>query len=469
MAQQLSMLELAQQGNAEAIAALIDRSLLPKGITTSAALQGDCLEISLQSLQVPNQKAVVALIRKGMETLQVEAIKQVRILSFRGSSGIVAWNTEFDLAIDASATTQPNRNTDLSEPREPLQIQSTQQPSAPPSDRQSPQSSQSIILSNASPLVQHKQRFQEYQDIIIRFIDESSGAVRCVATLTELLQMISRSNFSFSDLASSPTLRTLLDAIAEFSHTDRNGDLIVSSISILQPGQSWQKARIRLATKVLFEAEDYDPPPISYPGAITLEVLDTTEKSSASKPSSNDVETSSRPQASIPVTEPDLEPVPDKRDPDSTLKPPAQSKDDTLDDWFDDLDATSSPQSDAPRQAIITSRTVLPLLDDSGISSSPSHTSKSTSQSTAPDEENISTSSTSASSTPDVSASAVSTAPKSRTSSRSDRRAAMTLDDLTNIDELGDAISSVPKTESKSAKTSTGENPETLDDFSAMW
>jgi hypothetical protein len=468
MAQQLSMLELAQQGNAEAIAALIDRSLLPKGITTSAALQGDCLEISLQSLQVPNQKAVVALIKKGMETLQVEAIKQVRVISFRGSSGIVAWNTEFDLAVDASATTQPNRNADSNQPREPLQIQSTQQIPAPQGDRSSPQNSQSIILSNANPLVQLKQRFQEYQDIIIRFLDESSGAVRCIATLMELLQIVTRSNFSFSDLASSPTLRTLLDAIAEFSRTDRNGDLIVSSISILQPGQPWQKARIRLVTKVLFEAEDDNAPSTPSSRVITLEVLDTTEKPSINEPPSMDLEESSPSQVSSPSSAVHQDPIPDDRERDSTSKSPVESKDDTLEDWFDDLDATSSPQSDAPRQTIIANRTVSPLLDNSGISSS--YTSKSTPQTNASPKENLVVP---ANSKTDELMSAVSLAPKPPISPPGDRWANMTLDDLASIDELGDVIKATAKSGSQSAsqpaKTSTSDSPETLDDFSTMW
>jgi hypothetical protein len=475
MAQQLSMLELAQQGNAEAIAALIDRSLLPKGITTSAVLQGECLEINLQSLQVPNQKAVVSLIKKGMETLQVEAIKRVRVLSFRGNSGVVAWDKEFELAIDASATTQPNQNVDLERSKEPLQIQPTQPASTPQGDRQSPQNSRSIILSNATPLAQLKQRFQEYQDIIIRFLDEPSGTVRCIATLTELLQIITRSNLSFSDLASSPTLRTLLDAIAEFSQADRNGDLIISSISILQPGQSWQKARIRLVTKVLFEAEDYDTPSSSYPGAITLEVLDTAEKSGTREPTRVDLEESSQPQApsqlTEPVTEPERDSMPDNNERASTLTSLEENQDDTLDDWFDDLDATSSRQSDAPRQAVIANRTVSPLLDDSGISSSPSHTSNPTSQLTTSKQENIPpANSTSASGKPNESMSAVSPASKPQISSRSDRRDTMTLEDLSNIDELGDVITGTAAAEAKSAKTSaSGKQPENLDDFSAMW
>jgi hypothetical protein len=472
MAQQLSMLELAKQGNAEAIAALINRSLLPKGITAEASLQNDRLEVALQSLQVPNQKAVVALIRKGMETLQTEAVKKVRVLSFRGGNGMMAWEAEFELAIDASATTQPNQNIDLNNPREPLEIESTQRSPASQSDRQS------MILANANPLAQLKQRFQEYQDIIIRFID-ASGAVRCLATLTELLQIITRSKFSFTDLASSPSLRSLLDAIAEFSYTDRDGNLILSNISILQPGQSWQKAKIRLVTKVLFEAEEYDAPSASpSQGAIEIEVLNImegqpedrpTEEMAGESPSGN-LERSPQPVESHPTTEPDRpvretipEPLADSKD---ESKDNSDRTDDTLDSWISDLDTTNSPQSDAPtRQVAIASRTVSPLLDDSGISSPLSY------QRATPEEKHVAP----ASSNPEESSRASSSQPElptpiARSIARShDRGATMTLDDLTELSEFGDVKGESSTAKSvKRADPNEGQ-PETLDDFSAMW
>jgi len=54
--------ELAQQ-NVEALVALMNRSLQPKGITVVKAFKDGCLQILLESAQVPEQQALVALIQ----------------------------------------------------------------------------------------------------------------------------------------------------------------------------------------------------------------------------------------------------------------------------------------------------------------------------------------------------------------------------------------------------------------------
>ena len=108
-----------------------------------------------------------------------------------------------------------------------------------------------IIL--VKKLSQLQQNLQEYQDVIVRFTDEHVGTVRCLTTLTELIQVISKPSFLFTTVASNPNLRSLLDTIAEFSHTDEHGDQVITNLSILQPGQQWQKAKIRLVTKIFLE------------------------------------------------------------------------------------------------------------------------------------------------------------------------------------------------------------------------
>jgi len=47
-----SILELAKQGDAGAIASLINRSIQPKGITATATLVEDCLHIDLDRKSV---------------------------------------------------------------------------------------------------------------------------------------------------------------------------------------------------------------------------------------------------------------------------------------------------------------------------------------------------------------------------------------------------------------------------------
>ncbi|MEE3717167.1 hypothetical protein V2H45_10455 [Tumidithrix elongata RA019] len=254
MTQQLSILELAKQGDAAAIAALINRSLQPKGIVAQASMERDCLRVVLLSAQVPNQKSVVELIHRGMVILQVESVKKVRISARKAENNALVWESEFSLvspAVSSLSIPAENTTTLLGQP----------------------QNQKGLIL--VQKLSQLKRNQQEYQDIIIRFIDERAGTVRCLATLSELMQAINKSNFSFSSVATNPNLRNLLDTISEYSSTDEKGDQIITNVSVLQPGQPWQKVKIRLVTQVYFEPaqEDEEPTPSQH-GGITLDVDD---------------------------------------------------------------------------------------------------------------------------------------------------------------------------------------------------
>jgi hypothetical protein len=75
---QPSLKELARQGNPKAIAALLNRSLQPKGITVKVALDQRCLQVMLISAQVPAIE-LVQVIRDGLSRLGVESIEQVKI------------------------------------------------------------------------------------------------------------------------------------------------------------------------------------------------------------------------------------------------------------------------------------------------------------------------------------------------------------------------------------------------------
>ena len=90
-------LELAKQGDPNAIAALLNRTLQPKGITASAEQEDGFLHIILKAAQVPNQQAVVTFIHQGMTKLESEAIHTVRIDGYQNGQDIPAWSDEFGL------------------------------------------------------------------------------------------------------------------------------------------------------------------------------------------------------------------------------------------------------------------------------------------------------------------------------------------------------------------------------------
>ena len=256
-------MELAKQGDPNAIAALINRSLTSKGIHASAELESpQCLKISLQASQVPSQKAIVTIIHRGMMVLQIEQLKSVKIFTYCSDNNYLAWRYEIIL----------NNNFDESLPN-PQIVKSADSDQA----RTTPDQSMNLVKNSSGVLLVQKlsqiqQNLQEYQDVIVRFTDEQMGHVRCLTTLTELIQVISKPSFLFTTVASNPNLRSLLDTIAESSKTDEHGDQVITNLSILQPGQQWQKAKIRLVSKIFLEpAEDESPADDNHQG-LTLDL-----------------------------------------------------------------------------------------------------------------------------------------------------------------------------------------------------
>ncbi|MEA5625850.1 hypothetical protein [Nostoc sp. UHCC 0251] len=95
---QPNLLELAKQGDPKAIAALMNRSLQPKGITAKVAFKDGCLHIMLESAQVTDQQALVAFVRKGITNLETALIERVKIYGKCLGEEFPVWNQELELA-----------------------------------------------------------------------------------------------------------------------------------------------------------------------------------------------------------------------------------------------------------------------------------------------------------------------------------------------------------------------------------
>ncbi|MFE1744904.1 CD225/dispanin family protein [Coleofasciculus sp. H7-2] len=93
---QTNLLELARAGDVRAIASLINHQLQPKGITAKATLKDDCLQIMLESAQVPNQQALVTFIRKWITQLGVECIKRVKVYGRLTGDEFPSWSQDFE-------------------------------------------------------------------------------------------------------------------------------------------------------------------------------------------------------------------------------------------------------------------------------------------------------------------------------------------------------------------------------------
>lgn len=92
-----NILQLAKQGDSKAIAALMNRSLQPKGITAKVALKDGCLQVMLESAQVPNQQSLVAFVENGITRLDTSLIERIKVYGRRSGEKFAAWHQELEL------------------------------------------------------------------------------------------------------------------------------------------------------------------------------------------------------------------------------------------------------------------------------------------------------------------------------------------------------------------------------------
>jgi hypothetical protein len=115
---QLSTAELAQQGDAKAIAALLSQSLLPYEIDVDASLVDGCLFLHLISLQVMDQVKLMALVRAELDPLQIATITKVKVHGWRKDPVIherrLFWTEQFVLGSSLRAAQQSGVSANLS-------------------------------------------------------------------------------------------------------------------------------------------------------------------------------------------------------------------------------------------------------------------------------------------------------------------------------------------------------------------
>lgn len=88
--------ELAKQGNAKALATIINQSLKSKNTTAKVGVKDNCIQILLESAQVPDQQTMVFFIRNGLIKLEV-SINTVKVYGRQIGEETPAWNQTFEL------------------------------------------------------------------------------------------------------------------------------------------------------------------------------------------------------------------------------------------------------------------------------------------------------------------------------------------------------------------------------------
>ncbi|MCG9885589.1 MAG: hypothetical protein MH825_08445 [Cyanobacteria bacterium] len=98
-------LERAKQGDPEAIAALMQRSLEAKGISVRAESDGsETLLVTLEGPQAVNRDALVSFIQKGMMQLGIRTLSTVKVEWQERGSFLTEWTAEIPLDGSAAST-----------------------------------------------------------------------------------------------------------------------------------------------------------------------------------------------------------------------------------------------------------------------------------------------------------------------------------------------------------------------------
>lgn len=109
---QPNLLELAKQGDAKAIASVMNHLLKDEGITAKAIQKDNSLLVILESAQVPEQISSVEFIHKLMMKLGIESIESVTVYGKQAGQPSSAWMKTLNLTAKFE---EPNKQTISSE------------------------------------------------------------------------------------------------------------------------------------------------------------------------------------------------------------------------------------------------------------------------------------------------------------------------------------------------------------------
>jgi hypothetical protein len=94
------VLDLAKQGDADAIAALMNRSLTPQGVKARVILQGTTLQILLESLEVPAQERLCSYIVQGLRKIGTPTIQRLELFGKQSDCEGYAWTENYQVEGD---------------------------------------------------------------------------------------------------------------------------------------------------------------------------------------------------------------------------------------------------------------------------------------------------------------------------------------------------------------------------------
>lgn len=94
---QSNLIELAKQGDPQAIANLMNRTLQPKGISATVDRMGDRLQIYLAGEHPPNRESLMTFIQNGINNLGLETIDTIEVIGQQTGQAAPLWSQEWQL------------------------------------------------------------------------------------------------------------------------------------------------------------------------------------------------------------------------------------------------------------------------------------------------------------------------------------------------------------------------------------
>jgi hypothetical protein len=103
---QLSIVQLAKQGDPRAIAFLVTQTLHKYGITARASRKGRCLKLLLEAEQVPHPATMSRIIDQGMQKLQPLSVEVVKLYGRKKGQKDPAWRQVIELTASVNSPTE---------------------------------------------------------------------------------------------------------------------------------------------------------------------------------------------------------------------------------------------------------------------------------------------------------------------------------------------------------------------------
>ena len=101
---------LARQGNIKAITALINQKLQSSKILAKISLKGNCLQIMLESIEVPDQKQMVSLLQTEVVKLEVEGVTSLKLYGKETGEDFPDWQAEVSLITTNKTQSQESQS-----------------------------------------------------------------------------------------------------------------------------------------------------------------------------------------------------------------------------------------------------------------------------------------------------------------------------------------------------------------------